>query len=599
MKIAIGSIRREFRVAFVVVIVAAAGVIALSRGDHRLGAVLAVAAAALAGAFYFLAMRPARIRRNSVLMIRLAGTLREHPPRSPIAHLRGRVAPSLHECRRALEFAAQDPNVSAIVVEFAGLQTGLASAEEIHDLLRAAAAGGKRVIALLNSDSVSVREYVAACGAGEIAANPNAVLMMVGVAAGSVFLKGALDKLGIQAQTLQWKEYKGAGETFARDGMSPEVRESLEAIVGDSLEVVVARICAARKLAPARARALAGGGFLSARAAIEAGLVDRGDYIEGLRAQFDPEREDKIFIGLYRYLRRVSYEENRTARARLALIHGVGPVIAGEAPAAGEFLSGEETAAAIRRAARDRRVRAIVFRVNSPGGSALGSDLVWRAVAEAREMAKPVIVSMGDVAGSGGYYVAMGADAIVANAGTLTGSIGVVYASFNLSAMLATIGVRMDIVKTDELGDALSMARAMTPEELARLNATVGELYGNFTAKVGEGRKLDAAQVEDMARGRVWSGTAARRGGLVDEIGGFDRAVEIARRHAGLDDSEPHRLVIYAAQGILAGLGIGSSRGLEWPLKALAGALAIPAGWTPAIAGLIARGGAILLCPFF
>src|SRR5208282_2463668 len=182
-----------------------------------------------------------------------------------------------------------------------------------------------------------------------------------------------------------------------------------------------------------------------------------------------------------------------------------GPVVSGEGPATGEFISGVATAAQIDRASRDERVSAIVFRVNSPGGSAVGSDLVWRAVREAQGRGKPVVVSMGDVAGSGGYYVAMGADAIVAEPATITGSIGVVYTKLSIRDLLAQAGIAIDVAKTDAIADALSWSRPMTEAELAQLNEVVGELYGNFTGKVAEGRKLDRDAAEAVARGRVWS----------------------------------------------------------------------------------------------
>ena len=195
------------------------------------------------------------------------------------------------------------------------------------------------------------------------------------------------------------------------------------------------------------------------RAAFEARLIDRAGYFEDLRAELDPKHEERVFVGLNRYLRHLAYSRRPGDDPRLALIHGVGPVVAGEPPAAGDFLSGEAVAAQFHRAASDKDVRAIVFRVNSPGGSALGSDLVWRAVAEARQRGKPVVVSMGDVAGSGGYYVAMGADKIVAGAATITGSIGVVYARFNVGKALAAMGVGMEFVKSDEISDGLDGSR--------------------------------------------------------------------------------------------------------------------------------------------
>ena len=600
MRIAIGSLRREVRLAILVALLLGAGALALHLGWRDIGIWLCITAAAITGAFYFLAVRPSRIPRDAVLVVKLAGAMREVAPRSPLDQLRGRGGPALFDLRQALEGAARDPRLKAVIVRIAGLETGVATADEIHALLRAAGRAGKRTIALLEGDSAGVREYLIACGADEIVANPNTLLTMLGVAAGGVFLRGALDRLKLEAQTLQWKEYKGAAETLTRDRMSPQLRESLEAIVADCKEVLAERIAAARGLGAGRAAELAGSGFLSVRAAIDARLIDRPGYFEDLRAEFDPERKERVFVGFSRYLRRLAYARQAGRDPRLALIHGVGPVVAGEPPAAGDFLSGEAVAAQFDRAAADKSVRAIVFRVNSPGGSALGSDLVWRALNDARQRGKPVVVSMGDVAGSGGYYVAMGADRIVAGPATITGSIGVVYARFNAGKALAAMGVTVEYVKSDEMSDGLSMARALSPAELGQLNEAIGELYSNFTAKVAEGRGLAPAEAEAMARGRVWSGVAAQRGGLIDELGGLDKAIEIARIRAGLKDGERHEIVLYPARGLLAGLRT-MTRSAHVPLGVglVAESLGLPRRWAPAMLGLLIRGGALLLCPFF
>jgi protease IV len=599
MKIAIGSLRREIRFGMLAALVAGAGALAIHFGLRETGIGLCVAAAAIAAAFYMMVWRPSRVPRGAVLTIKLAGALRESTPHSPLDQLRGRATPTLFDLRQALEGAARDPRIRAVIVRIAGLETGLATADELHSLLRALSRAGKRTIAMLEGDSTGVREYLVACGAGEIVANPNTLLTMMGVAAGGVFLRGALDKLKVEAQTLQWKEYKGAAETFARERMSPELRESLEAIVADSKDVLATRIAEARGLASDRAAELAGGGFLSVRAALSARLVDRAGHIEDLRAEFDPNNEQRVFVGLARYLRRLAYAHRSGRDPRIALIHGVGPVVAGEPPAAGDFLSGEAVAAQFNRAAADKSVRAIVFRVNSPGGSPLGSDLVWRALGEARRRGKPVVVSMGDVAGSGGYYVAMGADRIVAGPATITGSIGVVYARFNLGRALAALGVGMEFVKSDAISDGLSMVRALGADELGQLNDAI-ELYVNFTAKVAEGRGLDPQRTEAMARGRVWSGVAARRGGLVDELGGLDKAIELARARAGIKDGEGHELVLYPGRGILAGLRMmTASARVPWGVAMAAETIGLPRRWAPAMLGLMVRGGAMLLCPFF
>jgi protease IV len=597
-------ISRAARVAIAAAILTALAAIAFDNAANGLGALALLAGAGLVAAFYTMAVRPARIPRDAVITLRIAGLIREHVPPSLLDQLRGRGQMTLFHLREALGAAAADPDVRAVLVEIASPEIGLATAQELRDLLRAVHGAGKRVVALLTSDSVSVRDYLLACGASEIVANPDAALMMLGVAAGSIFLKGAFEKLRIETQTLQWKEYKGFGEIFSRERMSPALRESLEAIIADWKRVLVDNISASRNLPPGRVSELVGSGFFSVRTACEAGLLDRAGYIEDLRKEFDPKGEDKSFVSLGRYLHHAAWMRERGGRARLALIHGIGPVIAGEPPAAGEFISGEATADEIRRAAKDESVRAIVFRVNSPGGSAVGSDMVWRAVREAQAAGKPVVVSMGDVAGSGGYYVATGADAIVAEPATVTGSIGVVYTKFNLKKLLGGLGISIDLAKSDESSDALSLSRAMTEAELMQLNEVVGELYANFTAKVSEGRKLDAERTEELARGRVWSGTAARARGLVDELGGLKTAIDIAREKAGLAPHEEHELVLYPPPTFLSTLSLMRRRAgvpLHLPLQMdLAGRLlGVPGAWAPAMITMLGKSGAYLLCPFF
>jgi protease IV len=594
----VSRLSREVRVGIATSTLLVIGVVLFAFHWHATGFLLIAIGIALIAAFYFLVVRPARISDQAILTIRISDGMREDAPRSPLEQLRSRGQPTLYHLRRALEAAAGDPKVTAIIAEISAPSIGLATAQELHDLLRNAVAAKKRVVAVLAGDNVTVRDYLVASGAGEIVINPDTAMMMLGAAAGGFFLHNALGKIGIEAQTLQWKEYKGAAEMFNRETMSPEVRESLDAIVRDWKTVIAEKVSASRKIDLQSAAALLAQGFISARTACGSGLADREGYVEDVRAEMEPGTEDKRFVGIARYLRNVAYNRVAGQRARLALVHGLGPVVTGEPPMTGEFISGERTAGEILRAAKDENVRAIVFRVNSPGGSAVGSDLVWRAVREAKKRGKPVVVSMGDVAGSGGYYVAMGADAIVAEPTTITGSIGVVYTKFSLRSLLDYLGIGIDAVKTDEVSDALSMARPLSDAELAQLNSVVGELYGNFTSKVAEGRKFDAAKAEEVARGRVWSGVAAKANGLIDELGGLARAVEIAREKAGLKSNELYELVPYPSQSLRSMVNLSLARSeVSWPYIVGADLTGVPERWLPAMIGLLTRGGLKLLSP--
>ncbi len=592
------SISRESRVAIVFGLLIATAGAAAYQGQYESAVLWGIFAFAVVAAFYFLFFRPAWIPRDAVVMVRLEGALREETGHSPLEQILGRGFPSMAHLRYALEAAARDTRVRAVVVEVGGLQNGMATAEELHELLRGLRAAGKQVIAVLRDDFASVRDYVVAAGAGEVVMNPDTMLAMLGVAAGGLFLKRALDKLNVRVQTLQWKEYKGAAETLSRETMSAELRESLEAVIGEWREVLVKRIASARKLEPERARELSGTGFMSARSAREAGLVDREGYTEDIRAEFDPEGTRKPFVSLARYMRHAVYVNERGERPRIAVVYGTGPVITGQPPAAGEFISGEATSAQIDRASRDPMVAAIVFRVNSPGGSAVGSDLVWRAVRDAQGRGKPVVVSMGDVAASGGYYVAAGADAIVAEASSLTGSIGVVYAKFDLSGVFSNLGIGIETVKSDPSSDALSMARSMTDAELQQLNDVIGSLYANFTSKVAQGRKLDGEAAEEVARGRVWTGTDAKARNLVDDLGGMARAVEIAREKGGIAREQAHEMVSYSAPRLSTALKLAFSgeEPMMW-MEVAARTLGIPAAWMPAMVRVLTRGGAMFLAP--
>ncbi|HXD90668.1 MAG TPA: signal peptide peptidase SppA [Candidatus Binataceae bacterium] len=603
---------RDARLGIAVATLVALSAIALDRRWFFTGLALAVVAIAIVVLFSAFVMRPARIPHGAILTLRFADGLREDAPRSPLEQLRSRGAPTLFHLREALTAAATDPKLKAVLLEISGPGIGLATAQELHDLLRAIAAGGKRVIAVLSGDNITVHDYLLACGADEIVANPDSAMMMLGVAAGGFFLKDALANLGVEAQTLQWKEYKGAAETFTRNSMSPQVRESLEALISDWSSILAAHVAAARKLDVERARELLGAGFSSVATACDAGLLDRAGYLEDLRdelsADLPPARANDRFVSLGRYLRHLHYQRDGRRNPCVALVHALGPVVTGDAPLTGEFMSGERLSADLRRAARDDRVRAIVLRVNSPGGSAVGSDLIWRAVREAQKRGKPVVVSMGDVAASGGYYVAMGADAIVAEPATITGSIGVVYTKFSISNLLRRLGVSIEAVKSVPIGDALSIARPMTDTEFAQLNHTVEQLYANFTGKVADGRKLTQAATEEVARGRVWSGVAAKARGLVDELGGLDRAIRIAREKAGIADDESHDLIPYPAPSFLASLSLNFARAemlaslnlnfvrtdVPAPLTAAAALLEVPPRWAPALLHLLSRGVAIL-----
>jgi len=344
------SLKRLFAIRIVRLVILCAILLALAAGaswlDHpSLGLSFLIAAIAMAAAFFVFVIRPARIPRDAVLTLRLSGALPEEPHRSLVDQLRGRLVPPLSHLRYALEEVRRDPAIRAVMVEVAGIDNGLATAEELHDLLRRVRESGKRVVAVLDGESAGVRDYLVASAANEIICNPETMVTMLGVSAGGVFLKRAFEKLHVQVQTLQYKEYKGAAEMFSRESMSPPLRESLQAIIGDWRQVLTERIARARNIPLETAAELVGRGFMSARDAHSAGLVDREGYAEDVRGEFDPEGKRKKFVGLGRYLRHAAYMNEGGERHRIAVVCGIGPVISGDPSMTGDFISPETTGA--------------------------------------------------------------------------------------------------------------------------------------------------------------------------------------------------------------------------------------------------------------
>jgi protease-4 len=376
---------------------------------------------------------------------------------------------------------------------------------------------------------------------------------LTGVATEVPFLRGALDKAGITPQIAQRHEYKNAANLFTERGFTAAHRESTERVVQSVMEQLVATIAAERNLAQDHVRALIDRAPLFATEALEAGLVDRlgyrDDVYAAVRARVGP---DAVLQYLGRY-GRSKLAELTTRIARLpqetvALVHVTGPIHLGKSrrhPLAGRSAGADTVAAALRSATEADDVKAIVLRVVSPGGSYVASDAIWRQVMLTRQAGKPVVVSMGDVAASGGYYVSMGADVIVAEPATITGSIGVVFGKQVVESLVHRLGVGHEGVAGGRHGLMFSPLRAFTEEEWERLNVWLDRIYGDFTAKVANGRGLSSDRVHEVARGRVWTGADAKERGLVDELGGLSAALDLARQRAGLPPSDLRQPRVY------------------------------------------------------
>ncbi|HUP25595.1 MAG TPA: signal peptide peptidase SppA [Thermoanaerobaculia bacterium] len=493
-----------------------------------------------------------KIARGSVLELRLSGPMTESPPIMDLGIFGFDMPPSLWELRRALESAADDDRVAGLLLQVHGPAIGWASAEEIVAQLDRFRDSGKPVYATVQSDMLDDLTYYLATGGDRIWLNPQTAGVVNGLVAESPFVRGTLDKLHVEPEVIMYKEYKSAGEMFANYEMSPYMREALEAVLQSMDGAFRSRVMDRRGVTAAALDELMARGMTSGEQLVEAGLVDELGYVDQVESAFEDADAVEEYEGVTvaKYLRSLG-STRAVSGDRIAVVFGEGQIVAESlAPSLPFFgtvmFSGPAVAKNLREAAEDPRVKAIVFRINSPGGSAVGSDVVLREVIRARESGKPVVASMSDVAGSGGYWVAMAADRIVARPTTITGSIGVVFSKLGLEGFFEWIGTNFDQVSTAPRADIFGIGPWGEGDREAVLS-WMDAVYGNFTRAVAEHRGLELAAVQEVAKGRIWSGTDALGRRLIDRLGGLDEAVSMAKEAAGIDAEQDVPLVVYPA----------------------------------------------------
>ncbi|HVW30236.1 MAG TPA: signal peptide peptidase SppA [Polyangiaceae bacterium] len=485
-----------------------------------------------------------RFRGYGALSLRIEGTV---PDRHAAPSLLGllsddKAGPSLLDLLAALERASRDPRIETVFVKLGPLHTGLARAQEISAVLRRVRDAGKRVV--VHFEDGGLGAYIVALGASEIAMPPSGSLNVVGVASEVVFLKGLLDKVGLKAWMRARGKFKTARETLAESQMTPENREMTTAIVGDLYEQVVEAIAAGRRLDAATVRErLDRGPFLAAEA-LALGLVDRVDYAEDVEEELKAKAAKWRPLRLDAYLRLSTHLVERRKPTVVALVEVTGTIKSGPS------VPGRERARAtgsrrfvkeLRAIAEDPRVKAVVLRVDSPGGSALASDLMWRALTR---VSKPIVVSMADVAASGGYYVAgVRGASILASPATITGSIGVLSGKVEASGLYELLGVKKELVAAGKRAAFFSEARGFSEEDLAKLEADLDAHYALFLSRMAEGRGKTKEEIHAVAQGRVWTGRQALANGLVDEQGGLFDALMKVKSQLGLHANAPLALV--------------------------------------------------------
>jgi protease IV len=560
------------------------------------------------------AARIAKLRQQRtaplILELDLTDGLSETRPADPVSAVMARHRLVLADVLDGLRRATADPRVRALVTKIGGRPIGLGIVQELRRAIREFAAAGKQTVAWAESFgefSAGNVAYYLATAFDTIYLQPSGDLGLTGIAVERIFLRGTLDKLGADFQVGKRHEYKSAAEQLTEHGFSAPAREATERLTESVTEQLATAIAERRGLDRDHVAGLIDRGPFLARQALEAGLVDVLGYRDEVYADVRKQvGEDASLQFLVRYQRsRALAERARKLPVRhepvVALIYATGPIRrgrSGRGPLSGGAMGSDTIAAALRAAADDDQARAIVLRVNSPGGSYVASDTIWREVVRARAAGKPLVVSMSDVAASGGYYIAMAADVIVAQPGTVTGSIGVIEGKAVLGETLGRAGVSSDSVTQGAHSAMFSQLRPFTEDEWALISNHLDAIYADFTGKVAEGRRMTRERVHELARGRVWTGADALENGLVDELGGLDHAASIARRRAGLPASAPLRVyprvspidrlrpaTSSESHGAAAATMLAESWGPAWRLAARAGLapygpLTLPGSWT-------------------
>mgnify|MGYP002777009057 CR=1 FL=1 len=484
------------------------------------------------------------VDNKSMLVFDLSTTIQDTEPASTLAQAfqNNNTSLTLRQVLESITKAKDDSRISGIFLYGKGGidQSGYATLSEIRQALADFKKSGKKILAY--DVEWSEKEYYLGSIADQIMINPLGTVEFNGLSVQPLFYAGALDKFGVGVQVVRVGSYKSAVEPYTRQNMSPESRQQIRTLLDSVWGDFLTQVSSSRQINRAKLQAIADNqGILKPQAAKQAGLVDKIAYFDEVLAQLkeitgEPKQEDQSFrqISLESYTNGVLTSANQNNNNKIAVLYADGTIVdgAGEANEVG----GDRYARELRQLRDNDEIKAVILRINSPGGSATASDIILREINRLSEK-KPVIVSMGDVAASGGYWIATGGKRIFADKSTITGSIGVFGILFNLQKIGNNNGLTWDSVKTGQLADLGTNVRPKTEKELQIYQNFVNEIYNLFINKVSKSRKLPESKVREIAQGRVWSGQDALKIGLVDEIGGLEEAIQYTVKTAKLENN--------------------------------------------------------------
>ncbi len=484
------------------------------------------------------------IRRYNFIEVEIQGEVAEEEERFFVPFFPRKRKLTIWDLERVFEHASNSPNVRGVLIKIRDLEIGLGRAEAIRRGILELRERGKRVFVYL--ESPGNLEYMVGAAAERIFVPPWTMLNLIGLKAEVTFFKEALDKLGIEAQIKGLGEYKSASEIFTRKAMSEPHRDMIDSIINDLYAQFVKYISQSRGMDEERVKSLIDSGPFLPGEALEKGLVDDIGYEDDLEKRIEEILDFQIrkiraegflrILSVRETIRRIIQRIEGGAGA-IALVSDSGMIMLGESRGSGgaKTLGSQTLIRTLRRVADDKSIRALVLRISSPGGSGVASDLIWHQLKVISEK-KPVVVSMSDVAASGGYLIALGAKRIVAEPMTLTGSIGIISGKFNLKDFFTKLGVTRDAVVRGNRALMFSSYERFTEDEEEKLGEIMSAFYGDFVKKVADGRGMDFKRAEQLARGRVWTGKQAKEIGLIDELGGIREAIRIAKKEAGVPE---------------------------------------------------------------
>jgi len=558
-----------------------------------IGLAFAVLAAVIIGTVAMrVSDRPPTVEEGSTLVLHLEGTLPEQPQvELPIPFLEDQQPMTVVETWQLLRKAAADPRIKAVVLEPRGLSVGWAKLEELRASVIALKKSGKPVYAYLRG--AGSKEYYVATAADEIFMAPEDELDVKGLRAELMFVKGTLDNLGVGLEFEHVGKYKDAPDMFTRTSPTPETLEVEGQILDQYFGDLVRVIADGRKKSPDGVRTLIDDGPFVGQNALTQGLVDALLFEDEMYAKL----KDRAKLASIKKIGERDYSRAELSgfegKTKIAFIVGQGEITRGRS---GETVSNDGITASglvklLRQVKDDASIKGVILRIDSPGGDGIASDDILHE-AKLLSARKPVVISMSDLAASGGYFIAMTGDPVIAYPNTITGSIGVFFGKLNLKGLFDKIGISTQILKRGRFSDIDSETAPLTDEQRAKLRREIETFYKNFVERVATGRKQPYDKVEPLAQGRAWLGAQAKQNGLVDELGGLDRAVEMVRNRAGISSSEKLLLVTYPPRRTIWDILLNRSDDtaeIESRLRPFIGRLPLRA---------LAHGGVMQLMPF-